>query len=109
MTVRVSRVTKMSPTNFFKSLLFWVDVTGDSMSPVLLSGRSYLASALRRPKVGRIVVFTHPNSPRQRMVKRIVCEVSGGYIVEGTHPDSIDSDAIGVVPANTIIGTLFRS
>lgn len=99
----------MSPTNFFKSLLFWVDVTGDSMSPVLLSGKSYLASAWRRPAIGRIIVFIHPSSPHHQMVKRVVREVSSGYMVEGTHPDSIDSDVVGVVSASTIIGTLFRS
>ena len=101
--------TKMLPTNYFKNFLFWVDVTGDSMSPVLRSGHSYLASAWRSPRVGRIVVFVHPDSPHQRMVKRVVKITDQGYEVAGENAQSVSSDYIGVVAKYDIIGTLFRS
>lgn len=99
----------MLPTSFFKSVLFWVDVAGDSMSPVLVSGRSYLASCLLRPRVGRIIVFTHPHSPNKRMVKRVSKIIDQDYVVAGDNVVSVSSELIGVVSHSQIIGTLFRS
>lgn len=101
-------LTKMSRINFFKRIIFWVDVTGDSMSPVLKNGQSYLASCFLRPKVGRIIVFKNPQNLEQRMVKKIISKTNNGFEVAGVKDKSTSSKEIGLVPGSLILGTLFK-
>lgn len=102
-------LTKMSRINFFKRIIFWVDVTGDSMSPVLKNGKSYLASNLLKPQVGKIIVFKNPSKFTQVMVKKIISETREGYEVAGLKAGSTSSKEIGYIKKENIIGTLFKN
>lgn len=63
--------------------LFRVKITGESMWPVLVPGRSYWATSLLAPKVGRLAVFRMPHSS-QFAVKRIVELKNGRLELAGT-------------------------
>lgn len=98
----------MNFRNKLRHTLFWVDVIGDSMSPVLLPGKSYLASVFLKPKVGRIIVFKNPQNHNRVMIKKIIKQTNGGFEVAGIRNDSTSSKDIGLVGHRLILGTLFR-
>lgn len=91
-----------------RRLIFLVDVTGDSMSPVLENGKSYLASSLLKPQVGKIIIFKNPLNLNQVMIKKIISETSEGYEVVGLITGSTSSKEIGYIKKENIIGTLFK-
>ncbi|GEM_PF-1278450 len=50
---------------------FLVRVSGESMWPLLVPGRRYLASSLLAPRPGRIVVAPNPSYPPELLIKRV--------------------------------------
>ena len=50
------------------NIVFRVSVSGESCWPELMSGQSYWASSLLRPRVGKFVVFKRE---KQHIVKKI--------------------------------------
>ncbi len=65
-------------------LLFRVRVTGESMWPRLVPGKTYWASSLLKPSIGKIIVFRDPNDLRQYIVKQIIQYNGETVIVSGT-------------------------
>jgi len=73
------------------------------MMPELVPGRLYLASKLKRPKVGRAVVFTHG---QQTFIKKILSITPAGYQVAGTTSFATSSQDLGLISKNKIIGAI---
>jgi phage repressor protein C with HTH and peptisase S24 domain len=91
-----------------KFILFATDITGDSMSPVLENGKSYLASCLLKPKVGKIIVFCNPKNFNQVMVKKIIKDTGNGFEVVGFKKGSTSSKEIGIVTPDLVLGVLLK-
>ena len=86
------------------------------MAPTLEAGDWAIATAVRRARVGDVVVVVHPEHPDLEMVKRV--RIGPGdvlpdgstlaadtYWVEGDDPEhSTDSRAFGPVPAAALRG-----
>lgn len=83
-------------------------VIGDSMSPDFQEGDFVVLAAipffLKRLKIGDIIIFDH--KPYGRLIKRIASfdpETAEAY-VEGTRPDSLDSQRLGTISRSAIHG-----
>jgi signal peptidase I len=85
-----------------------IKVTGESLSPFFLSGdfvlilrKSILYSKFNP---GDVVVFSDPN--HGLLIKEIqsINQAEQTLDVKGTHPFSVNSDMIGSVPFNNVIG-----
>ncbi len=93
-------------TNFFKHLLFVVKVEGESAFPELIPGRYYLASSLKRPQVGRFVVFSNPLNHGQILVKKVQRFEGDSLCVQGTVSWAVSSREIGRIPLRSTLGVL---
>ena len=85
-----------------------IEVTGESMRPVLEPGDRVIAIGLGRPRPGDLVACVDPRDPARVMVKRVAGRHSGGgYVVLGDNSDhSTDSRHFGPIAAKLIIGRL---
>ena len=93
-------------TNFFKHPLFLVRVEGESLFPVLVPGRRYLASAWGVLRVGDFAVFSNPKEKQEIFVKRVAGRGRDGYIMESTVSWGSSSHDFGPVPRNLILGKI---
>ena len=100
----------MTSTTKFCTVL----VKGHSMWPTLSDGEE-VECELRAyddapPRVGDIVLCTHPLNSRVKVVKRVSeMTQNGKVLVEGDNPDptaSTDSHAFGPVPMDLILGRI---
>ena len=105
------------PDITWREFLLWifrfrrrVRVTGPSMRPLLEPGDEVLVDiqAYRqgKPKVGDVVVATHPNDPRVEIIKRI-SEVfeHNRYFLKGDNPAfSTDSRSFGAIDSTNLLG-----
>lgn len=85
-----------------KFLLFRVKVHGESMWPVLTPERTYWASNLIKPKVGRIAVARAPEAPHGYVIKKITKIENGQYTLDGLTTDSFTYQ----IPREEILGIL---
>lgn len=82
--------------------LFFVRVSGESMWPLLVPGRRYLASSLLAPRVGRIVVSHNPAYPAELIIKRVErCEGDSLHL-NGT----VVWSSRYVVPRSSVVGAV---
>ena len=85
-----------------------IKVTGSSLSPSFLSGDYVVIhTSTRKPLAyskGDIVVANHP--VLGLIIKRVACDHSSSQALEleGTHPDSISSEIIGLIPYQDVLG-----
>ena len=100
-----------SAINFFKRILFTVQITGESCWPELVPSKSYLATNLLKPKSGDYIVFT--NKFDELLVKRVkyikkdkIKKGDDSYFVTGNVSWSEDSNTLGLINQNNIIGKL---
>lgn len=113
MNKSLSPLPVISPREF----IFWlirlrkrVRVNGNSMKPSLTPGDEILynpkAYFKKRPKVGDVVIISHPQKQQLNIIKRITDQVdSKTVIVKGDNPlESIDSRDFGPVKTKTIRG-----
>ena len=79
-------------------------VKGHSMSPPYLDGDYVLSLTpkLFRLQKGDVVIIRHP--AYGYLIKEICRKVKKGYYVQGTHPESTGSQAIGLVLPEMIKG-----
>lgn len=98
--------TKKSLTNFFKRLLFVVQVEGESGWPLLIPGKRYLASNLLRPRQGDFIVFRNPASPSEILIKQLTSREGKGYRVESVRSWGTSSGQLGVIPRALLLGKL---
>lgn len=63
---------------------FEVLVTGESMWPVLIPGKRYIARRDQEPAVGDIVVAINPNDAANTIVKRLTVINGDKYQLVGT-------------------------
>lgn len=81
-------------------------VTGPSMEPTLREGDLLLVvpAALRRPRVGDVVVAADPRDPARATVKRLARRTGDGRaVLRGDNPGaSTDSRTFGPVPATAV-------
>ncbi len=85
-------------------LLFIRRVAGNSMIPALKDGQIIIASTLKPPSAGSIVVFRHENKEKIKRVKSISndkIEVIGDNIGAST-----DSRDFGLIEIDYVIGTV---
>ena len=85
-----------------KSDWFEIVVTGESMWPVLVPGKHYVARRDVEPAVGDIAVATHPYDPTQTIVKRVSAIADGNYTLTGT----VSWSSSFSVPRSAIMGVI---
>jgi SOS-response transcriptional repressor LexA len=91
-------------------MLKFLKVTGKSLSPSFLSGDFVLirTTSIRHPTFhkGEIVVADH--SVYGLIIKRVLQDHPDqqSLELEGTHPDSISAEKIGLVPYQNVVGKL---
>lgn len=100
--------TKTLPTNFFRRALFRVRVTGESMWPEFVAGKTYWATGFLRPREGDAIVFRNPRDSKQMFVKRVRAVAADGYEVESTVPWGSGSGELGIVPREAVLGRVFN-
>ena len=95
---------KLSPINFTKLryILFKVWVTGESLWPRIVPGKSYIASNLKKPRVGDCVVFRNPRNSDDFFIKRVKEIARNIYTVGGT----VSWSDSYIITREEIIGTL---
>ncbi len=81
---------------------FLVRVSGESMWPLLVPGRRYLASSLLAPRQGRIVVAPNPSYPPELLIKRVE-RVEGQRLHLG---GTVGWSSSYVVPRQSVYGVL---
>ncbi len=82
-----------------------VRIVGPSMEPALRNGDWWLVSRRGEPKVGDVVLMTHPRRPALLVVKRLSRREDAGWWVLGDNADaSEDSRDFGVVPDANVVG-----
>jgi nickel-type superoxide dismutase maturation protease len=91
-----------------RRLLRRIEVTGESMTPVLEPGDRVVVLGVGRPRAGDLVACVDPRDPERIMVKRVTGrDPGGGYIVLGDNSGaSTDSRHFGPIDGNLIIGRL---
>ena len=94
-------------TNFFRRLLFLVRVDGESMWPVLVPGRRYLASRFGVLRVGDLAVFRNPKENEKIFVKKIREVLAYSYIMESTVSWGLSSRDVGPVRRELILGKIY--
>ena len=99
--------TKSSLTNYFKWMLFLVRVEGESLWPIAVPGRRYLASAFGVVRSGDFAVFRNPKDTTRIFVKRIAGRIGEDYIIESTVSWGSSSRDFGPVPRRLILGKLW--
>jgi hypothetical protein len=87
----------------FGKLLFKVQVSGESCFPELISGKTYSASSMRRPKVGRYVAFKPQEKSANCVVKKITRIAPDALCVGGT----VSWSSTYIIPCSAVVGTLF--
>ena len=90
-----------------KNLLFVVKVEGESAFPELIPGRKYLATSLKRPKIGRFIVFKNPRNEAQIMVKKVTDSHPEGFSVSGVVSWGTSSKELGIISPILILGTIW--
>ena len=79
---------------------------GESLWPVLVAGRRYLASRWGVLRIGDWAVFRNPKEKQEIFVKRVAGTGRGGYIMESTVSWGASSADFGPVPRNLILGKI---
>ena len=84
-------------------------VKGLSMSPVFNEGDYVLAISkkLFRPDIGDCIVFR--DDVYGCIIKQITRKEKKGFFVEGTHRCSMDSNSLGLIPLNKVIGKVIMN
>lgn len=93
-------------------LLGIVQIEGHSMLPTLSPGQLVLVSSLpylfSNPRIGDIVVFTHPKE-NILYIKRLKKIIDEKYFVVGdNHVDSHDSREFGFIERKDIVGKVIK-
>jgi nickel-type superoxide dismutase maturation protease len=85
-----------------------IEITGESMLPVLEPGDRVVVVRAGRPRTGDIVACADPRNPNRTVVKRVAGLAAGhGYVVLGDNAGaSTDSRHFGPIDPNLIIGRL---
>lgn len=89
-------------------MLRLIRVSGDSLLPEYEHGDFVLIAKIPflivRPKVGDLIVFNQPGY--DRLIKKVAQRLPDkrGYLVTGTHADSVDSRQFGAVREKDILG-----
>lgn len=68
----------------FGYLFFKVKVSGESLCPDLIPGRTYFATSLLKSKVGDYVVFENPGGGDKFLVKKVQEIEGSSFKVGGT-------------------------
>ena len=98
---------KSLQTNYFKRALFFVRVEGESMWPVLVSGKRYIASNVFGPRPGDIAVFRRPKETSRIFVKRVVGASGDCFMMESAVSWGSSSADFGPVRQELILGKLY--
>ena len=93
--------------NFFKRPIFFVRVEGESLWPMLVPGRRYLASSCGVLRVGDFAVFENPKNREEIFVKRVAARHKDEYIMESAVSWGTASRDFGPVQRNLILGKLW--
>lgn len=83
-----------------------VKVEGESMLPKLIPGRYYLATNLKKPKIGSFIVFQNPLQEDQIFVKEVQSIKDNHFFVKGTVSWATSSKEIGVISPRLVMGVL---
>ncbi len=83
-------------------ILFRVKISGESLWPELIPGRTYWATSIFTPKVGDYAVFRNPAEPEKIIVKKVKDIQSGIFDLRGT----IARSASYKVPKSNILGRI---
>jgi len=86
---------------------FLVTISGESMWPELISGKTYCAYAYKKPRIHDAIVFIHPHK-KISMVKKITEITSSGYKVLSTVSWGNSSTTLGVIPHSAVRGVVIK-
>ncbi len=84
-------------------IIFRVKISGESLWPELIPGRTYWATGLCAPQAGDYAVFKDPAGGDKFIVKKVAGVQNGLYDLRGT----ISRSASYKVPKDQILGRLF--
>ena len=93
-------------TNYGRQLLFVVRVSGESMWPALVPGKTYLATNILRPRGGDMIIFRNRNNCDRVFVKRVKGETPEGDEVESLVSWGSSGEQFGVIPHGEVLGRL---
>lgn len=85
-------------------MLSFFKVKGKSMSPFFNDG-DYVLSFSKNKKnlnIGDIIIFEDP--VHGRLIKKISSKEENGLKITGSHPESINSNSLGIIPYSNVIG-----
>lgn len=86
------------------SMLFRVNISGESMWPYLVSGKSYWATSPSRIKVGDFIIFSsYVLEGRKYFVKQVKKITPEGYVVSGKVSWG---STFGIISKNAIRGKI---
>ena len=79
-------------------------IKGNSMSPIFAEGDYVLALSkkISRPKIHDCIVFE--DDIYGCIIKKISAAQKSGFYVKGTNPSSMDSQSLGLIPHDRVIG-----
>lgn len=77
------------------------------MYPNFIEGQIIIATKLIKPKVGRVVIFSHDRLEKVKRIKSI--KPKGLYVVGDNLTQSTDSRHFGLVKRKDVVGTLMFS
>jgi len=95
--------------HYFSTVLFRVRITGESMWPVLVPGKTYLAINLLRVRKGDFIVFKNPKNQDEVFVKRVKETYGDRYAVESLVSWGNASEDFGLVGHGQFLGILWKS
>lgn len=105
---RIKKLRISSFRHLLKFALFTVKVYGESAWPVLIPGKTYLASRILPPRKGDFIVFQNPKNNKEIFVKQVQkCEVEG-YRVSSLVSWGSSSENFGIVDKNLILGKILQ-
>ncbi|MCP6719338.1 MAG: S26 family signal peptidase [Patescibacteria group bacterium] len=99
-------LTKKLPISFIKRLIFSVEVEGESAWPELIPEKTYLATGIKKPKVGDFIVFLNPENNKEILVKKIKSIEDNYYFVSGNVSWANSSKDFGLVPKELVLGKI---
>ncbi len=85
-----------------RPILFRVEVSGESLWPELVPGRTYWATGLLKPGVGNYAVFRNPDEAGKFIVKKVKHIENGTYDLVGT----VSWSSSYQVPKSEILGRI---
>lgn len=88
-----------------RNLLFKVKIFGESCWPELVPGKIYLATSLKKPRIGNYVVFKNPKPEEPEYIIKKVKAAEGDKLTLG---GVVSWSSAYIILRSAVIGTIFK-